>query len=152
MKTTQLSLIVSVLLSIASNSSAQIIQQQIPNNAKREDPCTSFQAVIPQPQIEVDNSFDPNNSNQIRGYISGSCLKEAGLYEGGNKVQSISVTQSPEFKRSAFNVALKRGQSRELRVYNSQGGMASFQIADVDDSADPLGLGVRRLEEDEGLN
>lgn len=124
----------------------QNFHQQLLDPNEKGDSCTSLRTEIPEPRIEVDEKVNGTKSNQIRGYIEGICLTEAGEYANGNRIENITLPKSTEFKRVPFSLQLKNGQSRELRVYNSHGGMASYSIPDRDDSDDPLGIGVQRLD------
>jgi hypothetical protein len=67
---------------------------------------------------------------RLKGYVEGVCLTEAGVYVNGQKQTSIPVDTAPTFKRFAFEFNVTRGSNREIRVYNTQGGQASYSLPD----------------------
>ena len=104
------------------------------------------------PRIEVTKTFgSPTSQGSVRlqGYVEGVCISEAGLFKGGEEVESIAITTDPVFRRFSFDLTVGSGKKREIRAYNTQGGRATYPLADTNVKQDPLGLGVDRFDEDE---
>lgn len=88
---------------------------------------------LAEPRIEIarvkqtGNVLD--NKVKISGTIEGSCLSEAGLFEDGRKVESITIRTSPEFGRYDFEVVSREEREPEIRVYNIKGDRDVYPLA-----------------------
>jgi hypothetical protein len=64
----------------------------------------------------------------IRGSVEGVCIVEAGVFEGGKKIQDIPVVTAREFRRFDFDVKASAGVKPEIRAYNINGQRDVFQF------------------------
>ena len=58
---------------------------------------------------------------RVQGTIEGVCLSDAGIFEGGRKLETISVRAQRRMQRYDFDVQGNSNGGAEIRVYNSAG-------------------------------
>jgi hypothetical protein len=102
--------------------------------------CDNLNANIAAPRIEINQQ----NKSRVTGTIEGVCIVDAAFYEESGNKQSISVSTMPQYKSFEFSISLRPGKGGKIRVHNSHGDDAEYEIESqqVDNSNDPLGIGV----------
>ena len=58
---------------------------------------------------------------RVQGTVEGVCLSDAGIFDGGRKVETISVRAQRRLQRYDFDVQVNAARSAELRAYNTAG-------------------------------
>lgn len=85
------------------------------------------------PRVTIESRTLEGNVTHVKGFIEGSYLKSAGIYEGGQRIKTIDVGNVIGRQRIDFDLALRDADvATNIRAYDHAGrrGMASVYGGD----------------------
>jgi hypothetical protein len=83
------------------------------------------------PRIEIESTeADSEGTTHLRGYIRGSALKSAGIYEGGRELKAFDVGHVPGSQRLNFDIAVEQMQpDMTVRASDTDGHEAITRLS-----------------------
>jgi hypothetical protein len=83
------------------------------------------------PQIHIDSRTTTGNGIRIKGYLRGTALKSAGIYEAGRRLRAFKVNDIPGEQKLDFEIALgSPGPDTTIRVSDADGRFAEATVLD----------------------
>jgi hypothetical protein len=96
------------------------------------------------PKIAISSRVFKAGIVRVKGFLEGTDLKSAGIYDGDQKSKDIDVASTPGEQRINFDFSIEQpSPSQSIRVTDSYGREASAMIA-----PDPAGVGAMKGNEE----
>jgi hypothetical protein len=96
------------------------------------------------PKIAISSRVFKAGIVRVKGFLEGTDLKSAGIYDGDQKSKDIDVASTPGEQRINFDFSIQQpSPSQSIRVADSYGREASAMIA-----PDPAGVGAMKGNEE----
>ncbi len=96
------------------------------------------------PKIAIGSRVFKAGIVRVKGFLEGTDLKSAGIYDGDQKSKDIDVASTPGEQRINFDFSIQQpSPSQSIRVTDSYGREASAMIA-----PDPAGVGAMKGNEE----
>ena len=96
------------------------------------------------PKIAINSRVFKAGIVRVKGFLEGTDLKSAGIYDGDQKSKDIDVASTPGEQRINFDFSIQQpSPSQSIRVTDSYGREASAMIA-----PDPAGVGAMKGNEE----
>ena len=96
------------------------------------------------PKIEIASRVFKAGAVRVKGYLEGTDLKSAGIYDGDAKSRDIDVASAPGEERVNFDFSIQQpSASQSIRVTDSYGREAQAMVA-----PDPAGVGAMKGSEE----
>jgi hypothetical protein len=96
------------------------------------------------PKIAINSRVFKAGIVRVKGFLEGTDLKSAGIYDGDQKSKDIDVASTPGEQRINFDFSIQQpSPSQSIRVSDSYGREASAMIA-----PDPAGVGAMKGNEE----
>ena len=96
------------------------------------------------PKIAIGSRVFKAGTVRVKGFLEGTDLKSAGIYDGDQKSKDIDVASTPGEQRINFDFSIEQpSPSQSIRVTDSYGREASAMIA-----PDPAGVGAMKGNEE----
>lgn len=96
------------------------------------------------PKLAIESRVFKAGSVRVKGYLEGTDLKSAGIFDGDQKSKDIDVASTPGEQRINFDFSIEQpSPSQSIRVTDSYGREASAMIA-----PDPAGVGAMKGNEE----
>jgi hypothetical protein len=117
---------------------------------------TSIARGVP-PRVSIDSRTAQGNVVRIKGYMQGSALKSAGIYESGRRLRAFKVNDVPGQQRVDFDIGLSNpGPNTTIRVTDAEGRFAEAAVVDStfaapDNSSSTPEVAEREAPADESL-
>jgi hypothetical protein len=104
----------------------------VPSDVVRP-PASEAAATVPDgsaPQVEITSRVSDDEGLHIKGYLQGSNLQSAGIYDGDTMVQKIDLAPTPDAQRVLLDFKVEQVTSSEtIRVSDASGREAEVHIA-----------------------
>ncbi len=96
------------------------------------------------PKVAIGSRVFKGGSVRVKGYLEGTDLKSAGIFDGEQKSKDIEVASTPGEQRINFDFSIEQpSQSQSIRVTDAYGREASAMVA-----PDPAGVGAMKGNEE----
>jgi hypothetical protein len=96
------------------------------------------------PKIEIESRVFKGGDVRVKGFLEGTDLKSAGIFDGDTKTRDIEVAGVPGEQRINFDLAVEQPSSSEtIRVTDSYGREAQAMV-----EPDPAGVGAMKGSEE----
>ena len=96
------------------------------------------------PKIEIASRVFQAGTVRVKGYLEGTDLKSAGIFDGDTKSRDIDVASVPGEQRLNFDFSIEQpSPAQSIRVTDSYGREAQAMVA-----PDPAGVGAMRGSEE----
>jgi hypothetical protein len=96
------------------------------------------------PKLAIESRVFKAGSVRVKGFLEGTDLKSAGIFDGDQKTKDIDVASTPGEQRINFDFSIEQpSPSQSIRVTDSYGREASAMIA-----PDPAGVGAMKGNEE----
>jgi hypothetical protein len=96
-------------------------------------PASEAAATVPDgsaPQVEITSRVSDDSGLHIKGYLQGTNLKSAGIYDGDAMIQKIDLAPTADAQRVLLDLKLEQVSSTEtIRVADMTGREAAIHIA-----------------------
>ncbi len=97
----------------------------------------------PAPKIEIASRVFKEGSVRVKGYLEGTDLKSAGIFDGDTKSRDIDVASVPGEQRINFDLSVQQPTpTQAIRVTDTYGRQAQAMV-----SPDPAGFAMKGSEE-----
>lgn len=92
------------------------------------------------PRVVVDSRVANGDSVRVKGYMEGTALKSAGIYENGRRLQAFKVNDVPGQQKIDFDIGLAHpSPDTVIRVTDVEGRFAEAPVLDVSTTASEPG-------------
>lgn len=96
------------------------------------------------PVVAIGSRVFRGGAVRVKGYLEGTDLKSAGIFDGDQKSKDIELASTPGDQRINFDFSIQQPSTSEsIRVTDSYGRQASAMIA-----PDPAGVGAMKGDEE----
>lgn len=96
------------------------------------------------PKIAIGSRVFKAGAVRVKGYLEGTDLKSAGIFDGDQKSKDIEVASTPGEQRINFDFSIQQpSPSQSIRVTDAYGREASAMVA-----PDPAGVGAMKGDEE----
>lgn len=96
------------------------------------------------PTVSIGSRVFKGDAVRVRGYLEGTDLKSAGIFDADQKSKDIEVASTPGEQRINFDFTIQQpSQTQSIRVADAYGREASAMIA-----PDPAGVGAMKGDEE----
>ncbi|MGA7870416.1 MAG: hypothetical protein WCA22_05900 [Candidatus Binatus sp.] len=96
------------------------------------------------PKIEIASRVFKGGTVRVKGYLEGTDLKSAGIFDGDTKSKDIDVASTPGEQRINFDFSIDQpSPTQSIRVTDSYGREAQAMVA-----PDPAGVGAMKGSEE----
>ena len=83
------------------------------------------------PRVEITSRVSDDNGLHLKGFLEGTDLKSAGIYDSGTLVKQLDLQPTPGQQRVTLDISLEQvSPSETIRVEDVNGRMAEAHIAD----------------------
>ena len=117
---------------IATTSMAKSVPAAPASDVVRP-PASEASATVPDgsaPQVEITSRMSDDEGLHIKGYLQGTNLKSAGIYDGDSMLQKIDLAPIPDAQRVLLDFKLEQVTPTEtIRVSDAGGREAEIHIA-----------------------
>ena len=111
-------------------------------------PASEASATVPDgsaPQVEITSRESDDTGPHLKGYLQGTDLKSAGIYDSDAMIQKIDLAPVPGAQRVSLDFKLEQVSASEtIRVEDASGRAAEAHIADNSDAGSRDRVGMRR--------
>jgi len=115
-----------------SPSMAKTAPPESPSEVVRP-PASEAAATVPDgsaPQVEITSRVSDDSGLHIKGYLQGTNLKSAGIYDGDAMILKIDLAPTPDAQRVLLDFKLEQvSPSETIRVADASGREAAAHIA-----------------------
>jgi hypothetical protein len=88
------------------------------------------------PKVSIDSRTTQGSVVRIKGYMQGSALKSAGIYESGRRLRAFKVNDVPGQQRVDFDIALSNpGPNTTIRITDAEGRFAEAAVIEPTSAA-----------------
>jgi hypothetical protein len=96
---------------------------------------TSTATGVP-PRVSIDSRTAQGDVVRIKGFMQGSALKSAGIYESGRRLRAFKVNDVPGQQKVDFDIGLSNpGPNTTIRVTDAEGRFAEAAVVDATSAA-----------------
>ena len=96
------------------------------------------------PKIAIDSRVFQGGTVRVKGFLEGTDLKSAGIFDGDTKSKDIDVASTPGDQRINFDFSIEQPTpTQSIRVTDSYGREAQAMVA-----PDPAGVGAMKGSEE----
>ncbi|MGD1026443.1 hypothetical protein [Candidatus Binatus soli] len=128
----------------ASRGSGSIARSDAPVSHASGSPPPAGEKMPDAPKIAIASRVFKAGAVRVKGYLEGTDLKSAGIYDGDTKSRDIDVASVPGEQRLNFEFSIEQpSPTQSIRVTDSYGREAQAMVA-----PDPAGVGAMRGSEE----
>jgi hypothetical protein len=114
------------------------------SSATASAPPPAGEAMPAAPQVAIGSRVFKGDAVRIKGYLEGTDLKSAGIFDGDQKTKDIDVASTPGDQRINFDFSIEQpSPSQSIRVTDAYGREASAMV-----SPDQAGVGAMKGDEE----
>jgi hypothetical protein len=127
------------LASIQQHLPADTSLAKAPSPARPSDvvrpPASEITATAPDgtpPRVEITSRVSDDGGLHLKGFLEGTDLKSAGIYDSGTLVKQLDLQPTPGQQRVLLDITLEQvSPSETIRVEDVNGRMAEARVADA---------------------